>query len=739
MTKAASIIEDLPGVDMAGVETKISPNESYVFNDPSYPSQWALQKRSKQKASINVVPVWEEFTTGSDKVIVGVLDEGLDLNHPDLSSVIIAGGEKGSKNFCEDNFNIVAERHGTHVGGIIGAKNNNATGVCGVAGGNYKLGDKGVRLLCCQIFQKNKKGGDRAKAIVWAADKGAVILNNSWSYVYKNPEEAQNATINFWDKRAVDYFIENAGKDKDGNQVGQMAGGVVFFSAGNNGWPNSAPGNYDKVIAVGNMTSYLKRNISSNYGDWVDIAAPGTNIKSTLSGNSYGNLTGTSMSCPYVSGVAALLVSYYGGPGFTNERLKEKLLGGADSKTLSPDEKIGPMLDAMEAFWYGAYPPDKVADLVLEAEGQSIKYSFKISGDKEKTKAYSYLAALSENKEALKAFNPSSSSPLPAGIIIESLRTSGLRLGNNLSGKFNDLGYDKTYFVTVAGRTKDGKYGEKSEIKEIRTLLNLPPVITPEKEGPFILGKGDVITIRYSISDPEKHSCSVVFEAGSKAASYESSGNIVKVKLDAKEAEAGNYTAKIIVKDEYGAETSFEIKYSIFDNFSPEAVKAFDDLTVNGLGFHFDYNLYEYFTDRDNDALSYTASCGEASPVEASIKGDVLTLTSVSYGEGKVEVAATDTHGAVFKTSFKVLVNKPDFFVQVYPNPVRDKLNIKSGENMRAHIKIFGPIGKIVYDNVLDIDASSPASISTTSFSPGAYRLEISCGDKKYKNTIIKI
>ena len=132
-------------------------------------------------------------------------------------------------------------------------------------------------------------------------------------------------------KAAVDYFEQYAGKDENGKQVGPMDGGVVILAAGNENRDWSA-NMYEKMISVGALAPDYYRAYYSCYGDWVDICAPGGDYKkgsqivSTLPGNKYGKMQGTSMACPHVSGVAALIASKNGGPGFTNTQLKKLLL-----------------------------------------------------------------------------------------------------------------------------------------------------------------------------------------------------------------------------------------------------------------------------------------------------------------------------------------------------------------------------------------------------------------------------
>ena len=115
------------------------------------------------------------------------------------------------------------------------------------------------------------------------------------------------------------------------------------------------PGMYDGCLSVAAVGPTGKYAYYTCYGDWVDVSAPGGDqqfdairggVYSTLAGNKYGGLQGTSMACPHVSGVAALVVSYCGGPGFTNEMLKDKLLGSANKSAISQTKQVGGLVDA---------------------------------------------------------------------------------------------------------------------------------------------------------------------------------------------------------------------------------------------------------------------------------------------------------------------------------------------------------------------------------------------------------
>ena len=297
------------------------------FDDPLFYRQWHFYNdgsRSDAEAGcdINIVPAWSSGLIGSPEVIVCVVDGGVDYTHEDLAGNIWYDGEGHcGYNFYSDSYNITPDAHATHVAGTIAAVNNNGTGVCGIAGGDFARGLPGVKIMSCQIFTGNESAGNPAAAIKWGADHGAVISQNSWGYpeLDSTPESV---------KAAVDYFVKYAGLDADGRQVGPMAGGLVVFAAGNERREASSS-SYDGILTVTSLGAGFKKASYSNWGSFADLAAPGgdppNRVLSTLPDNKYGWMNGTSMACPHVSGVAALVVSACGGPGFTSAELRRRL------------------------------------------------------------------------------------------------------------------------------------------------------------------------------------------------------------------------------------------------------------------------------------------------------------------------------------------------------------------------------------------------------------------------------
>ena len=341
------------------------------FNDPHLGLQWHMvnngdlgETKFIAGADVNVEKAWD-LCTGDPSIIVAVLDEGVDVFHPDLKeSMWVNEGEIWRSN--EDNdgngyagdvygYNFAAGNgivstngrydtgHGTHVAGVIAATNNNGVGISSIAGGTSD--NPGVKIMSCQIFSGSLAGTvlDEVRAIKYAADNGAVVLQCSWGYISgsANPydwtpqfsDDDQWKQSNVLEFKALDYFVHNAGSPD-----GVVDGGIIVFAGGNEYAPAASyPAAYPDYVAVAATAGDYTPAVYSNYGKGTTISAPGGDqdyyyeygegvnagalgcVLSTLPYNvtgtagelaGYGYMEGTSMACPHVSGVVALGLSY---------------------------------------------------------------------------------------------------------------------------------------------------------------------------------------------------------------------------------------------------------------------------------------------------------------------------------------------------------------------------------------------------------------------------------------------
>jgi hypothetical protein len=381
-----------------------------IPNDPRYSDQWHYdntgQTGGTPDADINL-PEAHDIETGSSEVIISVLDSGLDLDHPDFEGMLwindaedinnngtfepFPESEGGDLNGVDDDNNgfvddVVGydhadndpvpegtDSHGTHVAGTVAAKNGNGQFGAGVAGGDGSAGS-GVRLMITQTFS-NSVGGF-AEGIVYAADNGAIVSQNSWGYtaagVFDQPV-----------LDAIDYFRANAGGPN-----APMNGGLFINSAGNSDSDGQwYPGFYPPSTAVSATEDTDTKASYSNFGDWIDIAAPGgqfgeDGVWSTVIGG-FGSLSGTSMAAPHVSGVIGLVAS--ANPGLTDEQMETLLINTGKDISDNQPQRMGPRLDAFAALQASGdddTPPATITDLAtVGVSGNDVDLEWTAPGD----------------------------------------------------------------------------------------------------------------------------------------------------------------------------------------------------------------------------------------------------------------------------------------------------------------------------------------------------------------------
>ena len=386
------------------------------FDDPGLPKQWHYNNDGSgtkwvEGSDINLFEAWE-VTAGDPSVIVAVTDHGVEYDHPDLAGNMwvneaelngTPGVDDDNNGYVDDiyGWNVILDSgtinpgtHGTHVAGTVAAVNNNGIGVCGVAGGTGN-GD-GARIMSLAIFDSTSaNAGSYPDAYAYAADNGAVISQNSWGYTsgVAMPQDVSDA---------LDYFIANAGVDENGNQTGPIKGGLLVFAAGNEGTPSARmPAADPRTLCVTAMCSDYTRPNYANYSDDVDIFAPGgadgndrnysdaDRVYSTDLDGGYSYKWGTSMACPHVSGIAALVIAHYGvgHPGFTVEECREILLRSyrSVSEYVEPkyDGKLGVGLaDAGMIFLEDAgTAPGTVSAPAARAMGRELELAWTVPAD----------------------------------------------------------------------------------------------------------------------------------------------------------------------------------------------------------------------------------------------------------------------------------------------------------------------------------------------------------------------
>ena len=386
--RGLAALRNRPGVVFAEPNWKVT--KSAVSNDPSYTTNsqlWGMYGDDLPAASgpsgttnqfgSQAEKAWDAGYTGSRSVVVGILDEGIDVSHPDLAANIwVNPGEVAGDGLDNDGngyiddvngwdfvggnntvYDAGQDFHGTHVAGTIGGLGGNGVGVAGVSWN--------VTMISTKFL--GPSGGttaDAVKALDYLTDLktrrgvNVVASNNSWggggysSALHAAIIRSANAGILFVSAAG------NGGSDGIGDSNDAVANYPSNYSTlvAATGQPAAA---YESVIAVAALASNGTLASYSNYGATsVDIAAPGSSIVSTLPGNTYGNYSGTSMATPHVTGAVSLYASAY--PGATASAVRSAILGSArPTSSVSGKTVTGGRLDVAAAV--NAAPPVGIA------------------------------------------------------------------------------------------------------------------------------------------------------------------------------------------------------------------------------------------------------------------------------------------------------------------------------------------------------------------------------------------
>ncbi|MCP1190070.1 S8 family peptidase [Priestia flexa] len=264
------------------------PNYLYLQNQIGLPNDLLYKEQYQWNLSAIQAEAGWDITKGDEHIIIAVIDTGVDLDHPDLRRRLT----NGYNVLLNNNFPDDDNGHGTHVSGIIASETNNHEGLAGVTWYNKimpikAMGAKGYGTTF-----------DIAKGIFWAVDHGADIINMSLG-------NYQHSSLL---KEAIDYaYNKNV---------------VLIAAAGNeNTMQPSYPAAFPNVLSVAAVSYTGQRASFSNYGDYIDVSAPGVQIPSTYFNQQYAALSGTSMASPHVAGLAGLLLS--ANPNLTNQEVIE--------------------------------------------------------------------------------------------------------------------------------------------------------------------------------------------------------------------------------------------------------------------------------------------------------------------------------------------------------------------------------------------------------------------------------
>ena len=391
----AGLLREDPSVEYVEknliLKLDLDPNDPYYASSGSWGQNfadlWGLKKIQSSSA-------WD-VATGSEGVIVAVIDTGADYNHPDLNGNILrdASGKVIGRDFAYSDSDPWDDHgHGTHVAGTIGAVGNNALGVVGI---NWK-----VKIMPLKVFDAYGRG-DAAKgaaAMIYAADSGAKVINNSWG------GEGYSETVH----QAVEYA--------------RSKNVVVVASAGNDTTDalQKSPAMEPGAITVSAFDYNDQIGSFSNFGEKIDVAAPGVEVLSLKAsqnnicgsnntvGTNYCYLSGTSMAAPHVSGLAALLLAK--NPGFGAEQIRQAVRMGADDVGLADWDKNSGYgrINSAKSLGLAAPLEARISSGVKSPDGKTLTFSGTAGGQGFSSYKLAYASGYPSGGKSWQVFKTSS-------------------------------------------------------------------------------------------------------------------------------------------------------------------------------------------------------------------------------------------------------------------------------------------------------------------------------------------
>jgi len=697
-----------------------------IPNDPDFNKQWNFnntgQTGGTPEADIRLIDAWETARTlgiKNNNVIVAVMDDGVYHDHTDLRANMwvneaeingITGYDDDKNGYIDDIFGynfvkktgkISFDKHGAHVAGVIAAVTGNGTGVAGIAG-NAADG-YGIKIMTVQILDGNDGVSNIGPAFAYAADMGAVISQNSWGYDKAGYYSQSDVT-------AINYFIKEAGADKNGNprSGAPMKGGIVIFAAGNDSKDDKwYPAYFNNVVAVAATNHYGKMAWYSNFGDWIDISAPGGDTReagknqtggiysvsyNARNDNIYEYLQGTSMACPHVSGVAALILSVYGCEDFTPAMLRSRLLNSATPLDQF-DPANAPKMGAGLVNASAAICPVEVLNKITDLEIQTLNaVSFRLNWTASNDASNLYTVACATEEITQDNFDRYIWDK------VDAVQSSGDAKQTVVYG----LEPATDYHIAIRNTNLPCLQYPISNIVAGTTRINHAPAIINPILNIFLrdVAKETAFPIGNVFTDEDGDELTHEISVGSdRIATARISGDMLMIKP----VIAGATFLTLTADDGNSGRTSVSFLLTINKNQPPQISGLPRDITLLPSSPPVTLNLEAYASDPEDDPLQFDAQPEQTGIIEAFAEGALLTVKPIRHGETDLLITVSDTYRESASQIIRVTVEHKyaparNNELLLYPNPANDRLrySFTLTEAAQVNIRVHQSAGQIM-------------------------------------------
>ena len=441
------------------------------------------------------------------------------------------------------------------------------------------------------------------------------------------------------------------------------------------------------------------------------------------------------MACPHVSGIAALIASYFGRQGFTNDELKSRIITAyrpfnIDELNPAYKGKLGKgYIDAEAAFESDTkIAPEKVGTLTLTPDFVDITAEWSIAKDEDKTAAF-YRLYISPNDltaENLKDMN------------FKEINGMGHNLGEKLRFTFDNLKDNKAYSISVVAVDRWGNLSEPA-IQKCTTKLNHAPEVTNFPEKVIELNNNERKTFSFNVADPDGHNWDIRAIGETKGVSYSINQATVTVSL-IPVLQAGSYTCTFVLTDDLGAKSEKSFTFKVIPYMPPKLEQPFANYIVGLDEGPVNISLKGHYTSSGSQ-LSYKANVANGGIASVQVSNDQLQVKPLARGITRINVLASDGRQTSSDGSFQIRVveRKSAPVYAVYPIPAKTDINaLLNPEVTQAEFVISSTVGEQLMSATVTPDKNSVAKLDLSKLRPGTYKLTVHTSKGNHTQMFIK-
>lgn len=318
-----------------------------------------------------------------------------------------------------------------------------------------------------------------------------------------------------------------------------------------------------------------------------------------------------------------------------------------------------------------------------------------------------------------------------------------LKSGDKLSGTISGVEFETQYHIAAVAGDLAGNKSSLSPRVTVTTGPNSKPVLETSSDLDIRIKAHEKASADFNIIEPDGHFYLIDLDPGSEAAVLDTLvRNSPRIRLTPSLVPTGKYTAVLTVTDIYGLAETATYSYEVLPNHKPEVARPMENLIFNSKAAEVkELTAADFFTDEDGEELAYSFVFSQPDVANMTYSGGKFQITSMNYGVSDITVTGTDIRGESVSQSFKVLVRSDSKALSLYPNPVQDKMNIRTGNDVaQMSVELISAIGSVAFEDEFEnISPFAPVVVDLSELAPGSYTAVVSMDGVEYKQQIVKI